>query len=200
MSLPGEYFDRFYGDRTDPWGFADRWYEQRKAALALAALPRARYRSAFEPGCSVGVLSTLLATRCDSLLSTDVSDAPLAQAATRVPAHVQLRRWGLGEPWPAETFDLVVLSEVAYYLDAPDLETALRSAVSALEPGGTLLAVHWRHHVGDYPLSGDVVHAAIGRTPGLVRLGGYTDDDVLLEVFERADGPVPSVAARESLA
>lgn len=200
MSLPASYFDEFYGDRTDPWGFADRWYEQRKYALTLAALPRARYRRAFEPGCSVGVLSSLLATRCDTVLSTDVARAALEQAADRVPATVELRRWSLGESWPTETFDLVVLSEVAYYLDGPTLADALRSAVHALEPGGTLVLVHWRHGVSDYPLSGDEVSAAVRATPGLVRLGGWTDEDLVLDVMEQASAPVPSVAAREGLA
>ena len=64
-----------YQAAADPWGFEDRWHEQRKYAISLAQLPAARYRSAFEPGCSVGVLTRLLASRCDTLLSCDVAAA-----------------------------------------------------------------------------------------------------------------------------
>src|ERR1700755_2554342 len=75
VTLPAAYFDAMYQAAADPWGFEDRWYEQRKYAISLAQLPAARYRSAFEPGCSVGVLSRLLASRCDTLLSCDVAAA-----------------------------------------------------------------------------------------------------------------------------
>lgn len=198
MTLPPDYFDAMYAGSPDPWGFTDRWYEERKRALTLAALPARRYRRALEPGCSLGVLSAELARRCDAVVSTDVAPAALERAAARVPATVELRRWALGDPWPEGTFDLVVLSEVGYYLEAPALERALAGAVGALDDGGTLLACHWRHPVADYPLSGDAVHAAIAATPGLARLGGWHDEDVLVEVWEKGGAPV-SVAAREGL-
>jgi hypothetical protein len=63
-----------YEHANDPWGFADRWYEERKRAITLAALPDRRYRTAFEPGCSIGVLTADLAHRCDFILAGDVAD------------------------------------------------------------------------------------------------------------------------------
>lgn len=57
MSTPPAYFEAMYAGAVDPWDLAGRWYEQRKYALTLASLPRPRYRAAFEPGCSVGVLT-----------------------------------------------------------------------------------------------------------------------------------------------
>ena len=63
-SFGRSYFDDMYSDNPDPWGFESRWYEQRKYALTIAALPEPLYRSGFEPGCSVGVLTSLLAPRC----------------------------------------------------------------------------------------------------------------------------------------
>ena len=60
-SMPRSYFDEMYRCDPDPWQFESSWYEQRKYELTVAALPERRYRSAFEPGCSVGVLSSLLA-------------------------------------------------------------------------------------------------------------------------------------------
>jgi hypothetical protein len=73
VTLGPEYFEDVYAASEDPWGFTTRWYEERKYSLSLAMLPRRRYGDAFEPGCSIGVLTAMLASRCDRLLSCDVS-------------------------------------------------------------------------------------------------------------------------------
>ena len=57
MTLSPSYFDDMYAANRDPWSLASRWYEQRKYAVTLACLTRPRYRRAFEPGCSIGVLT-----------------------------------------------------------------------------------------------------------------------------------------------
>lgn len=203
-SLPSSYFDRMYADAADPWELASRWYEERKYALTVAALPQRRYRRAFEPGCSVGVLSSLLAIRCDELLATDVTAAALRATRERLESApgigiVTVIEWALGSPWPPGCFDLVVLSEVGYYLDAAAWRSALAEAVTALEPGGTLVCVHWRHPVADYPQTGDQVHATVRSTAGLELTGGWTDADFLLDVFTRLPRVAASVAALEGL-
>lgn len=92
-STSRSYFEEMYRDDADPWGFESSPYEQRKYALTVASLPRSRYRSAFEPGCSVGVLSELLAARCDRLLSSDIVPSALQRAKSRLrhKAHVQIQ-------------------------------------------------------------------------------------------------------------
>ena len=199
--LPDDYFDELYAGNGDPWGFADRWYEKRKRDLAMAVLPRRRYTAAFEPGCSLGIQTLELASRCDRVLATDVSGAALTAAAQRLSGRpeVELRRWALGDPWPDERFDLVVLSEVLYYLRAPTLLDVLASARDALVPGGQLLAVHWRHPVADYPLGGDDVHAALAEVDGLTRVARYADVDVLVECYQRTPPEPVSVATAEGL-
>ncbi len=194
MTLPGDYFDAMYARESDPWGFASRWYEQRKYALTLAALPDRAYDRALEVGCSVGVLTAALATRCRSLLGLDPSAAALATARERVPAHVQLRRGAVPGDWPAGTYDLVVLSEVGYYLSPGDLTTLLDLVERDLAPGGTVVACHWRHPVADYPQTGDAVHAALQRWP---RLSRTQEEDFLLDVLVPGGGP--GVARREGL-
>jgi hypothetical protein len=47
VTLGACYFDALYQAAADPWGFEERWYEQRKYAISLAQLPAGRYRSAF---------------------------------------------------------------------------------------------------------------------------------------------------------
>ncbi|CAN5125108.1 SAM-dependent methyltransferase [soil metagenome] len=201
MRLPDSYFEEMYDADADPWGFQSRWYEQRKYALTLAALPRRRYESAFEPGCSLGVLTAALAARCDRLVATDVSASARGASAERLAGtgNVELRRWALGDPWPPERFDLIVLSEVGYYLHAPALRSAVDAATEALAPGGNMLAVHWRHPVSDYPLSGDEVHELVRGTPGLARTAAYVDTDLRLETYARVPPPARSVAETEGL-
>ena len=77
-----DYFDQMYR-RPDPWDYESSWYEQRKYALTLAALRRERYENGFEPGCSIGVLTELLAPRCRHLLAADFHDGALARAHAR---------------------------------------------------------------------------------------------------------------------
>jgi len=197
---PG-YFDAMYQAASDPWGFQDRWYERRKYAISLAMLPAERYRSAFEPGCSIGVFTELLAPRCDALLSCDVAAAAAQAAAarTRHLPQVRVEQRDIASRWPAGRFDLIVFSEILYYLGDHDLERLLDLAAAALQPNGTLLAVHWRHPVADYPRTGDDVHRALGARPGLARLVSHAEPDFLAEAYLRTDRALVSVAQATGL-
>lgn len=200
--LPDDYFDRMYRNAQDPWQLASRWYEQRKYAITLALLPQRRYRHAFEPGCSIGTLTARLAERCERVTAADVAGAALRSADARLGEagcrdRVTLLRSSLDTAWPTGPFDLVVLSEVAYYVCADALAAVLRRECPRLRSGATVVAAHWRHPVADYPLTGDAAHAVIAATPGLTPTGCYRDDDVVIEVFDTGDGR--SVAARENV-
>jgi len=197
--LPDDYFDRLYAEADDPWRLATRWYDQRKYAITMASLPRRRYRHAFEPGCSIGTLTELLVPRCDHVTAVDVAEAALRTADARLRgaghrARVTLELMSLDAPWPQGPFDLVVLSEVAYYLEEDALARVLARECARLPHAGTVVAAHWRHPVSDYPLTGDMAHDVIAATPGLVRVGGYRDGDVVIDVFGVGDGR--SVAER----
>jgi SAM-dependent methyltransferase len=201
VTLSAGYFDAMYAASPDPWAFRDRWYERRKRDLTLAALPARHYGRVFEPGCSIGLLTNDLASRCGALLAVDTSEAAVTSARAHLAAHphVQVEARALPAGWPRDepAFDLIVLSEVGYYFDAPDLDTVVSLTVESLAPDGTLLACHWRHPVDDYPLSGDAVHAAIARRSELCRAVRHEEPDLLLEVF--TVGERPSVAQREGL-
>ena len=116
-SLGQDYFDDFYSEGNDRWGFETHWYEKRKRAVTLASLPRERFACAFEPGCAIGVLTVELAARCDQLLASDISEAPLEVARRRLAGRggVTLRRLRVPQQWPSGRFDLIVLSEIGYY-------------------------------------------------------------------------------------
>jgi cyclopropane fatty-acyl-phospholipid synthase-like methyltransferase len=85
-----------------------------------------RYRHAFEPGCSIGTFTERLAVRCDAITATDVAALDHADRRLRAAGRreqVNLMRHSLDEPWPKGDFDLVVLSEVGYYLHAETLRS-----------------------------------------------------------------------------
>jgi SAM-dependent methyltransferase len=204
--LPDTYFDRMCATSADPWQLATRWYEQRKYAITLSMLPQRRYRHAFEPGCSIGTLTALLAERCDHVTAIDVAGAALEIADVRLRAdgcrdglrdRVTLSRGSLDQPWPPGPFDLLVLSEVAYYLEEELLAELLRRECPRFARGATVVAAHWRHEMAGYPLSGDQANRVIAATPGFIPIGGYRDNDVIVEVFDTCSAV--SVAARNGV-
>ena len=196
MTVNPGYFRERYAASPDPYGLADRWYEARKYALSVALLPRQRYGAAFEPGCSIGVLTAQLAPRCGSLLACDAIDGAVesARARTAPLPGVRVERRVIPRDWPPGEFDLIVFSEILYYFDDADLDRVIRLGSSALRPDGQLLAVHWRHPAPDYPRTGDEAHQALAGHPRLARLAGYRDPDFTAEVYARADGDLRSVA------
>lgn len=198
-SLPPGYFEELYSADDDPWRFADRWYERRKRALTLAVLPRARFRRAVEPGCSIGLLTRDLAQRCDEVLASDVSARAVALARERTAdlPGVRVEQASVPAQWPPGRFDLVVLSEVGYYCAGSDLTALAAAAAGCLSDDGVLVACHWRHPVADYPVDGDAVHAVLRAQPGLAVLAHHLEEDFVLDVLVRA--PATSVATVEGL-
>ena len=199
-----QYFDDMYAADPDPWGFTSRWYEERKYALTLAALRRARYRSAFEPGCSIGVLTARLALRCERLVAMELVDSAAVQARARTrdlpygAGQVTVLDGDVsGGPWPDGPFDLVVFSELLYYFEADRVTDLLHNAVTRLSDDGDLLLAHWRPRVPEYPLTGDEVHELARASTGLQVAGHYRDDDLVLDLLARPGSP--SVATTNGL-
>lgn len=185
MTPHADYFDALFDGRDDPWGFKTRWYEQRKRAITLAALPRPRYASAYEPGCANGELSAALAERCDQLLVSDGNQRALALARARLAAlaHVRVLGAWLPEEWPPGRFDLIVISEVGYYLDTPALDQLADLARHSLLEHGTVLACHWKAPIEGCALNGKQVHAQLGQRLDLPHLLRLDDADFLLDVW-----------------
>lgn len=190
-SLDPAYFDRVYEANADPWSFATSPYEYQKYTTTVDALPRAQYASAFEIGCSIGVLTQMLADRCDQLLAVDASALPLPAARERLAAYpnVTIQQLSIPAEFPADAFDLIILSEVGYYLSMPDLDRARQLLVNSLRTGGHLLLVHWTPFVHDYPLTGDQVHdffMQLAPSDGpLTHLTNQRESTYRLDLFEK---------------
>lgn len=179
------YFSGLYSESEDPWLLRDRWYERRKRALTLAALPEEHYVRAYEPGCANGELTLALAARCDSLLAADLNADAVALARKRV-AHlpnVQVERRAMPDSWPDGNFDLIVISEVAYYLNDSQLNALVERVKASLSERGTLLVCHWRKPIEGWPHAGDYVHKRLGESMHWPSISHYRDDDFLLDVW-----------------
>ncbi len=198
-SLPSGYFDQMYADGPDPWDFTGRWYEERKRAITMASLPRSRFRRTFEPGCSIGLLSEQLAARSQSLLASDVSPSAVESARHRLHDQPGARVEQLRVPdqWPGGDFDLVVVSEIAYYCSESAAAQIGQAVQRSLTADGVLVLCHWLHPVDDYPLSGATAQRIVREASGLEPLVRHQEPDFLLEVMTRPG--TSSVAAMEGL-
>jgi predicted TPR repeat methyltransferase len=167
-TMPPDYFEQLYAGDADPWRFASSEYEREKYAETLAALPADHYARGLEIGCSIGVLTQRLASRCTRLVAVDAAAAPLFEARRRCLdyANVAFAQMFVPAQWPAGEFDLILLSEVVYYLDAGDVAALAARVASALAPRGDVVLVHWTGET-DYPLTADeAVELFIARLDG----------------------------------
>ncbi|WP_428391807.1 SAM-dependent methyltransferase [Lichenicoccus sp.] len=175
QSWKAEVFDRLYAACDDPWNFETSPYEQAKYADTLQQLDDRHFECVLECGCSIGVLSRLLAPRCDRLLGLDAAAAAIGQAEARCAGldHVAFRRamlpqdWAIN--WPAGTFDLIVMSELLYFLCPDDIAALAHRCVEGAPETCMILLVNWTGPT-DTPTTGDEAavlfrDAAVGFTP-----------------------------------
>ncbi|WP_028066728.1 class I SAM-dependent DNA methyltransferase [Solirubrobacter soli] len=168
------FFEQLYAQDPDPWRFETSAYERAKYDATIEALAPGRYASGLEIGCSIGVLTARLATLTDSLLAIDVADDALARAKARGLRNVTYERREVPEEFPDGAYDLVVASEVLYYLDEPAFAATCDAIERTLD--GVLLAVHWRPRAPRYPATGDEVHQRLRQRFGPPELSRQTPE------------------------
>lgn len=178
-------FDRVHRDTADPWDVDGSWYEERKRDLTLAALPRRRFRHALEVGCSIGALTAQLASRCDQVLAVDESSVAVASARERLQSapNVRVAQAHVPEAWPDGRFDLVVVSEVGYFLSPGRLRRLVSRAEASLADDGVIVLCHWRHPIVGWPLDGPKVHELWHGATRLGVVAEHREADFLLDVL-----------------
>ncbi|MBC7938202.1 MAG: SAM-dependent methyltransferase, partial [Chitinophagaceae bacterium] len=109
----------------------------------------------------------------------------LARARTAGLAHVEVQRLQLPGEWPAEhhRFDLVVFSEIGYYLEAAALRCVVERIRGSLAPDATVLACHWRRPIADARCDAATVHTTLDAGLGLVHTGRWLDPDFRIDVW-----------------
>lgn len=158
ISSRKERFEALFAEDPDPWNFETSSYEREKRVRTIAALDGRRFRKGLEIGCATGVLTKDLANICEQIVGIDVSERALsiARDSLRGRPNIDLRQGEIPRDWPAGTFDLIVLSEVLYFLDEQEIKKSSARAYRSLAPDGVVLSINW---IGptDLPLDGHEV-------------------------------------------
>lgn len=189
-SLDG-HFERLYQRGEDPWRVRDAWYEQRKRELILAALCRQRYAHALEAGCGEGDMTLRLAQRCTQVCAVDGSPTAVQRCRIRVTAQqeqgVEVLALRLPGQWPddRQSFDLAIVSEIAYYFSDADLAGFLRRLWHCLQPGAEVVACHFRTAFSDRRQHTDAIHEAIAHMPGMTLLVHHLETEFRLDVWRK---------------
>ena len=194
-----DYFDALYAvNEGDPWQYEQRWYEQRKRDITLAVLPNAQFSTAIEIGCSNGVLSEQLAARCQKLYCLDGNQIAVSLAKQRLQQHrhVEVIQGIIPQDLPQQKFDLIVLSEVLYYLDPTSLLQVIEWLNTALNPNGSILACHWLKPIQYFSMNGQAVHALLKEKLSYSHYLQLKDADFLLDVWRHTQ---TSIADEEGL-
>lgn len=185
--LLAEYERRFQED-PDPWAFETSTYEREKRATTLAACGAALHGRVLELGAANGVLAAELAPSARRLVAVEAVPAAVALARARLARwqHADVVEGCIPMAVPPGPFDLVVASEILYYLDDVSYALTLEQLPTWLAPDGRLVAVHWRTDGPERPRTADDVHADLAALPGLRSLLDAPTGDYLLTVFAPA--------------
>ena len=95
-----------------------------------------------------------------------------------------MERRTLPEETPEGPFDLIVVSEVLYYLPREHMLAAQGGLERELAPRGVLLTVHWRKENRAYPPQGDQVHELLAAHTRLKRTETLVESEYRLDLFE----------------
>lgn len=157
---PG-FFDHFF-DEGDPFGFDRNPEEQLKFARTLEVCGDGPLGRVLELGCAVGSFTELLAPRADDVVALDISQSAVDQVVERTRQYSNVRAVAMNIPdeYPAGTFDLVVASDVLYYLPVEVLQRCLERIEASIAEGGAFVAVHYVPRMGSV-LNGDEAHDVV---------------------------------------
>ncbi|MDZ4372798.1 MAG: SAM-dependent methyltransferase [Phenylobacterium sp.] len=136
-------FEAMFRKDTDPWNYAGSPFEAFKRRELLRACGGRLYGRGLELACANGETSRLLASRCLHLLAVDSSPTVIAAAQAGVAeARVEFAVARLPDETPRGPFDLIVASEILYYLPRDKMADLLRRLDSALAPAGRIVLLH----------------------------------------------------------
>ena len=172
-----EAFDRLYTETPDPWGFlvpAFR-YQRLKYMKLLAMLPARPYARALDVGCGLGQFTRMLAPYVDEMVGLELSQVAVEQAtamSANLP-HVHFAQGSLEDVGERNLglFDLVVLTDVVYYVSPLSDETlaGLVSGIANLARTGglILLANHFFFDLDPQSRHVRHIHAGFGQNSEL---------------------------------
>jgi SAM-dependent methyltransferase len=186
-------FDALYEADPDPFHVRSSFYEQRKLGLVLDCLTKPFYAAAWDPACGIGEMAARLAPRAERVLASDASPQAVHLTRRRCSAsnNVEVKQLVQPQrPCETDTFDLIMVSEFAFYLTDEVRRATLEVLHAVAAERAELVAVHWRHHPQEAYVSGEQVQEEVvaGLEPrGWRHVVQHDDRDFIIDVLELAD-------------
>lgn len=137
------HLENLYSRSDDPWQHRTSAYEAAKYATTLDEIGPGPFTSAIEIGCGNGTLASLLRHRCRHLTLVECIPAALSLARQSLADARNVTFIGGTAPHdlPSARFDLVLLSEVLYFLTVQEISELAEWL--GRHATGEVVAVNW---------------------------------------------------------
>jgi len=152
-------FERKFRQNIDPWNYTNSLFEHFKRRVLLRACGHNKHGRVLELGCAIGETTRFLTPLSLRLVALDGSATAVAEARRRVHGtHVKFVHAKLPDQMPRGPFDLIVISEIAYYLYAHELAVLGQRLAAATAYRGKIVLLHHRRHFADAAQSPRIAH------------------------------------------
>ena len=161
-------FERLFRTEIDPWDYRNSPFEAYKRGILIRACGARRHGRGLELACANGETTLRLDRRCLRLTAVDASPTAVAAASRRTSGlpRVTVGLCKLPDEMPRGPFDLIVASEIAYYLTPNDLRGLILKIRAALAPGGRVVVLHHLRRFDDAAQLPSLAQAAVRRSLG----------------------------------
>jgi SAM-dependent methyltransferase len=180
-----EGFEAKFRNNIDPWDYTHSRFERFKRRILLNACGRYRHGRVLELGCAIGVTTRSLVPYSLRLTAIDASSSALKEATRRLSNanNVRFHRAVLPQQMPRGPFDLIVLSELIYYLPPHRLRPLAVAVIAALAPHGRAVVLNHRRGFDDASMHPAQAHlhlrTLLAKKLAKVSAGSYPHFDVM---------------------
>lgn len=109
-------FEKLFNKKVDPWAFSTSPYEKVRFERMLELAKSVPHKTILEVGCAEGHFTKFLLQISKNVTAIDVSKQALERAKKRAPGAKYLLTSLDDFKIPSQKFDLIVASEVMYYV------------------------------------------------------------------------------------
>ncbi len=180
----------------DPWRLDGNPFErERHTQMLRLSLSQEGITNALEVGCAAGAFTEKLAPHAQRLTVVDLMPRAIGRACQRTKrwSHITWIASDILEFSSAESFDLIVVAEILYYLsDVEQMRTAIQNLVRMLAPGGRVVfgsardatCRRWGHAAGAETVIA-IFKETLTEIERLHCQGASSNEDCLLVLFRK---------------
>jgi protein-L-isoaspartate O-methyltransferase len=172
------WFEYIYSKRYNPWNNDTDIYHLAQYQCTLNSLPRSHYDNVLEIGCSVGVFTSMIAERANTVHGIDISSQAIERARKRCKhlSHVSFEATDLLKFESHRQYDLICAAEVLYFMaqNRAQIVDVVKQVASSLSYGGQVVTVcgsevnkqnNWEEHFPRHCDELRLVYTKIVRDP-----------------------------------